>query len=1190
MNCYKTFSCFFKISLRKPQSKTTACAVVNRKSKIVNLLTFSIIFLCFSSCGDKQPELELPHEIEPTLTATNPLLKLITPQESGIDFQNIITETDEDNFTTNVNKYNGGGLAIADVNNDGLQDIYFICTNGKNRLYLNTGGFKFKDITDAAGLASADGFETAVTAVDINADGWMDFYICRAGTVGGDIRRNKLFINNGSKTPLADGRGTGVTFTEQAKIYGLDFDGASTGANFFDADNDGDLDLYLLNYPISDSYSNKIESIPTPSGNRLPVVDPPQPIDSDKFYRNDGPPRPPKGGGSPLQGSGGGGFTDISQKSGIWNFGYGLSVSVSDFNCDGWPDVYVGNDYHVNDFFYQNNKNGTFTERIREITKHTSRHTMGTDATDFDNDGLVDLLGVDMLPHDNRHLKTSGVTQLLAMHSITVQSGYHFPVVRNVLQHNNGNGTFSDVGCQAGIFKTDWSWSGLFFDMDNDGRKDLHVTNGYRREINDKDFFEFKVHELESRMKGKTPKEYFASIHDFLDMIPSLKTTNYCYQNDGDFKFSDRSGDWMTMPATWSCGAAWADFDNDGDLDLVVNNLEEPAFLYQNQTVEQKKGNFLQLKLQGSPKNPQAVGASALILVGGQTIFQELNPVRGIFSSVENLLHFGIGTAQKIDKLTVRWPDGKTQTLTEVPANQRLTLKYSDAAGYVAHLAPPKMEHNYFTEISPTAAGIDWQHEENRFNDFETWQLNPWKTTDLGPLVAAGDVNGDGLDDFFVGNSFDKPGAIFVQSSLASGERKFARSNQNLMLQEKLYEDHDAVFFDADGDGDADLFVVSGGMEATTPLAWVSRLYLNDGKGNFSKLQNAIPQSSEVGLRATAHDFDGDGDLDLVVGGRVTPAKWPLTPRSLFWQNDGKARFSDVTAQIAPDFEKIGMVTAVEFVNLDSDPAAELVAVGEFMPISIFKFSGGKWVNSTANFGLEKSNGLWNSLAAADLDGDGDMDLVTGNLGLNTRFSVSEELPLRVYAKDFDENGQLDPIVAYPSEGKLWPLPQKDLLNKNIPKLKKKFLYARAYGAATVEQVFPQRDLDAALNLRANLLETCWWENQNGKFVKKSLPAAAQTSPANGILISDFTGDGLLDILLAGNKYGMEVETNACDAGNGSLLKGDGKGNFTFINNLFSGFWAQNEVRDLALLRSSGGKKIVVVANNSSKPQMFLGF
>jgi len=1116
---------------------------------------FVHIIIGVSAC--KQDSKLAPEDVEePTLSSDNPRLKLLTPEQTGVDFQNQIIETYENNITTNINMYNGGGLCIGDFNNDGLPDIYFVCSNGKNRLYLNEGKMHFRDITDAAGVASEEGFETAATAADVNGDGWLDIYICRGGVENNEFRRNKLFINNGN-----------LTFTERSKEYGLDDQSASTGANFFDYDNDGDLDCYVLNYPTEQVYSNKLEANLGPDGKTyIPLLAPKGPHDSDRFYKNEG-----------------GKFVDVSQKSGVWNLAYGLSVSVSDFNRDGFTDIYVGNDFVQPDILYINNRNGTFSNQMDKYFQHCSQHTMGTDLTDFDNDGLIDLYAVDMLAANNARRKAFLATNSLSKHTAIVQHGYFEPVVRNVLQRNNGNGTFSDIACMAGVFQTDWSWSGLIFDMDNDGLRDLHVTNGYRREVTSRDFADFTFPEIKKEHGGKRLRDIYPNFNDFLKLVPTFKVRNFCFQNQGNWKFKDASGDWMTIPASWSCGAAWADFDNDGDLDLVSNNLEQPAFIYENTSAGQPNANFLQIKLQGNAPNPFAVGASAVIYYNnGQVQYLENFPTRGIFSSVEHLLHFGIGNASQVDKLIVRWPDGKTQTLTNVPANQRLTLKQSDAAGYVAHIGPEKPAATLFTEKTATS-GVNFTHAENEFNDFETWPLNTWKVTELGPLMARGDVNGDGLDDFYIGNAFDQPGALFVQTT-AGAFRPFSVATWE---PDKVYEDHGATFFDADGDGDQDLFVVSGGAEATSTQAWQNRLYINtDGKGNFAKAQGAVPPSQDVALRVVAHDYDADGDQDVFIGGRVTPAKWPLIPRSVVLRND-RNRFTDVTAEVAPAFERCGMVTDLLWANVDADPQSELIVVGEWMPVTVFKLRNNKLENVSAEFGLGQSNGLWYRLAAADLDGDGDQDLVTGNLGLNTRFTASADAPFRCFAKDFDNNGTLDPIVAYYEAGKLYPLVQKEVLNKQMPVLKKKFLYAKDYSVATMDQVWPQKDLDAALNLYCYTLETCWWENQGGKFVRRNLPVQAQVSPVQGIIADDFNGDGAMDLLLAGNKYGFEVETNRCDAGNGALLLGDGKGNFSWKNNLESGFWAMKEARDVAMLRSAGGKKIFVVANNNGKPQVY---
>lgn len=1115
------------------------------------LLVASLAYYFLEVRGSgKGPSLTDDSGEEPTLTAKNPRLQLLPSGETGVDFQNQISEDSAQNIIVNINQYNGGGVAVADINNDNLPDIYFVSTSGINRLYLNQGNFKFKDITESAGVGSEDGFETAVTAVDVNADGWLDLFVCRAGSKETG-RAARLYVNNKD-----------LTFTERSNEYGLADKSPSSGANFFDADNDGDLDCYVINHPTDLAHSSRLVLKYGPDGKTLlPDLEPKVLYDSDNFYKNEG-----------------GKFVNVSKQAGIQNFGFGLSVSVSDVNGDGWQDIYVGNDFVHPDNLFINNQKGGFSEQMSRYFQHNSMSAMGAEWTDFDNDARVDLLTVDMFPMNNYRQKLLKNTNPLSRYLTMVQYGYPRSVGRNVLQHNNGNGTYSDIACLAGIYKTDWSWSCLFADLDNDGFKDLHIANGYRREVTHRDYSDFLLPEVNKVLNSKN-----GNVIPFLDKLAEYKVRNLVYQNKGNWQFEDKSGDWMTIPGSWSSGGAWADFDADGDLDLVVNNLEEPAFIYKNLTREQNSGNFLQAKLQGSPANPFAIGASVLIEYQGIKQYQELNPNHGIFSSVEHLIHFGLGQNTQVDRLTIRWPDGKTQTLSNVPTNQRLQLKWTDASGYVAHLMPPSAPANtLFKEKNALTVGVSFLNKENPFSDFETWVLNPWTVTDLGPLTAQADVNGDGLEDFFIGNAFDSPSALYLQTPAGT----FRPSSAAVFEADKRYEDHGGTFFDADGDKDLDLFVLGGGPDASNESAWQCRLYLNDGKGNFTPSEKILPPFKNLSLRATTHDYDGDGDQDLFIGGRLEPKQWPLTPRSTVLRNDD-GKFKDATTEVAGDFERCGMVTDLSWADLNSDGQKELVVVGEWMAVSVFQLKNNKLVNVTEQFGLGKSNGLWNRLVLADLDKDGDLDLVTGNLGLNTRFTASQDAPFRCYAKDFDQNGTLDPIVAFSEGGKIYPLMQKEVLVKQMPVLKKKFLYSSAYAKATMSDIWPQTDLDAALNLVAYEFETCWWENKGGQFIKHRLPIQAQISPVQGIVCEDLNGDGNLDLLMAGNKYGFEVETNPCDAGTGVLLLGDGKGNFSWMENVQSGFWAMREARDLAMLRGKAGKKIFVVANNNGAPQIF---
>lgn len=1123
--------------------------------RVAFLIFIPAFLLTIYSCSKTPGEKQIPGD--ETLTAEHPLLQLLPSSETGIDFKNTINETFEMNITTHINTSNGGGVAVLDANNDGLQDLYFISSSGENKFYLNLGNLKFKDITSTAGLTSAEGFEVAVTAVDINNDGFMDIYICRAGPKEDDARQNKLFVNNGD-----------LTFTERAAEYGLNDRSACMGANFFDYDHDGDLDVYLLVYPVDFQYTSKINVKPTPDQLAVePILDPIHKYDTDRFYRNDGPPKP----------DGTGGFKDVSKEAGIWNFGYGLSVSIEDFNQDGWMDVYVANDFIQPDLLYINNRDGTFTNRLKDYFKHTTQHSMGTDLSDFDNDGLFDLFAVDMMSHTQYRKKTLLSTNTQNKYTTLIRNGYFEPVVRNVLQHNNGNSTFSDIACLANVFDTDWSWSGLMADLDNDGWKDLLVTNGYQREVTDVDFINFKFADIKA--KGAI-KNQFQEVHDFLNLIPQYKLRDFVFRNNGDLTFQDKTGEWMTNPATWSNGAAIADLDNDGDLDYLVNNINDEAFVYQNEAADQKANHYLQLTLSGPPLNPFAIGASVRIYSGNSQQYFLVTPLRGIFSSVEYLVHFGLGQTTSVDKVEIRWPDGKMQTLNQVSVDQRLHVSYTDADA--PKLIPAKKISTQFVDIT-SASKLSFRHTENDFIDFESYFLMPWAVSDLGPLMATADVNHDGLTDVYIGNSFGKSSGLFIQN--ANGT--FSIISKLQWDTDSIYEDHGALFFDADMDNDMDLFVISGGYESVSPQAWQSRLYINDHGKNFIKAPGAIPLLKDVCLRSVAFDYDSDGDLDLFLGGRVVSGKYPSTPESYILRND-RNKFVDVTKEVSPEFGNVGMVTDLQIANIDNNPDMELVVVGEWMPITVFKINKGKIQKADLKtFGLDQSNGFWNRLIITDLDGDGDQDLVTGNLGLNTQYRPSYEHPVQCYYGDFDQNGSLDPIITYFEDDHCYPMVQKDVLIKQIPSLKKKFVYAKDYAKATIQDILSPKQLKESALLSSYMVQTGWWENRGGQFIFHALPSQAQESIANGIIVADLNHDGILDILIAGNKYKMEVETGRLDAGVGTYLQGTGKGQFTWVNNMLSGIWAQYEARDLALLMGPGNKNRIIVSNNNSTAQVY---
>lgn len=1090
------------------------------------------------------------------LIADKPLLRLLDAKDTGIDFANTIKVTFDLNLTNNVNNSNGGGVAIFDANNDSLPDIYFIASTGINKFYVNKGDMKFEDITQKAGLESDGGFEMTVTTADVNADGYLDIYICRGGPKPTDERRNRLYINNHD-----------LTFTEQAKRYGLDDISASSGANFFDYDLDGDLDLYLLNYPEDFGYTNRIMVQPNKDSTAVePILTPQSPYDSDRLYRNDGPPKD----------DGTGGFTDVSKAAGIWNFGYGLSVTVEDFNEDGWPDVYVANDFIQPDRLYINQKDGTFSDRLKDFMQHTTQHTMGIDLADMDNDGLFDLFAADMLTHTQYRRKTIVTTNNQNKYSALMQNNYFPPVVRNTLQHNNGNQTFSDIACMANVYQTEWSWSGLLVDLDNDSWKDLVVTNGYQFETADMDFLNFKFQDIKA--KGSI-EDQFANIDEFLKLIPQYKTNDFVFRNTGNLVFEDKSGVWMTELPTWSNGAAYGDLDHDGDMDYVVSNLDEPAFVYENLATKENGNHYLQIVCQGPAQNPFGIGTSVTLYYDSVKQYQYLNPTKGIYSSMEPMLHFGLGTLTMIDSAVVVWPDGMSQTLTELKANQRISITYPEASRrYLRKLNAPGMYRNL------TSSGVlPFTHVENPYVDFENTFLLPWALSDLGPLMSVADINKDGLTDVFIGNSFGKSSGLYVQKSNGT----FELNDRALWVSDTLYEAHGSHFFDADMDGDMDLLIINGGYESISPQAWQIRLFINIGPNQFKEAKGAIPLLEGVSLRAISYDYDADGDIDLIIGGRVLPGKYPLAPASYILRND-RNRFVDVTAEVAPEFSRIGMITDLQIANIDDDAAPELIVVGEWMPVTVFKIQNGKFsLTEGKKYGFEYSNGFWNRLLVTDFDKDGDLDLLTGNLGMNSNYRASVESPIQVYASDFDGNGSIDPVITYFEGTTCYPLVQKDALIKQIPILKKKFVYYKDYASASIEDVFTPKQLKSATVLSTYMVESGWWQNDHGRFTFHAFPIQAQASPVNSIVVDDLDEDGFPELFVAGNKYHMEVETGRLDAGIGSYFEIGPKGSLQYVPNVKTGLWASKDVRDVAVLHGNDGQKTILVANNNDVLQVY---
>jgi hypothetical protein len=1113
--------------------------------------SFLILLICFASCKRKEF-----------------LFEEISSSHSNIDFNNLITENDSINALDLVNVYTGGGIGVGDFNNDGLQDIYFSGNMVPGKLYLNRGDFEFEDVTDKAEIDVQGRWGKGVSVIDINNDGLMDFYLCNSVSNDPQKRRNLLFVNKGldkNKVPQ---------FKESAEEYGLDISLYSNMGNFFDYDNDGDLDMYLGVYePIPSEYPNNF---------RPSIKDGTHPSTGKLFENNQSTTLK-----HPV-------FTDVSTKAGITIEGYGLGATIADLNRDGWKDIYVSNDFLSSNILYINNQNGTFTDRTQEYFKHTSYNAMGQDIVDINNDGLADVVELDMNPEDNYRKKM----MMMANSYQTIQNfehyNYQFQYVRNTLQLNQGPRVgendsikapaFSEIGFMAGMAQTDWSWAPVITDFNNDGLRDMIITNGYPKDITDHDFMVFR-----------NQPYLTASKKQILDQIPAVKIHNYAYQNTGELSFTDVSNKWGLSIPSFSAGAVYADLNNDGALDLIISNINDKALVYKNKGAGNKANrlNYLQVKFKGDKSNINGLGAWADIYYQGKHQVYEHSPYRGYLSSMQDIAHFGLDNVDRIDSLVIKWPNGRKQVLKQIKSNQTIEVATINALENYTWNAEKSTTKSLFVNVT-SSLGVKYKHKEEDFVDFNIQKLLPHKFSEYSPALAAGDIDKNGLDDILIGGNSESPAQVLYQQN----NGKFLQKDVFKTLTAGKTKDEGILLIDVNNDNALDVFVASGGYEeATNSKSYQDRLFINDGKGNFKIATDALPENLTSKLCARAFDYNRDGKLDLFLAGRVNPWNYPKPVSSYIYRNDsknGSIKFTDVTAQVAPELKNIGLVCDALFTDFDNDTWPDLILAGEWMPVTFLKNTNGKFKNVTSSSGVADKFGWWNTIAAGDFRHTGKIDYIVGNVGLNTLFKADEQYPVYITAKDFDNRpGRFD---AFPSlylpdqngEKKEYPMHLRDDANKQMISLRQRFTNYKSYANATMDDIFTPEQRKGALRLKANELQTCYFRNEGGgKFTCIPLPKMVQISVINGMQVEDFDGDSNLDVAINGNDYGTDVSIGRYDAFNGLILKGDGKGGFTPLSILQSGLYIPGNGKALVKLRDNKGNYLLAASQNREALKLF---